>query len=149
MATTIVSDYVIWATHIHGDPALRERIHALWAGQTIELEVDGLRGTWRKMDDGSDGRPTPGIRPLGAAQTAWRALYGARRGEQVTIREADAQHGGVAETTRTAPQGPLIYPAMAKTPEEREAAFQELMNAWREGWKSDGTKMTRDEMHER
>ena len=56
MATTTVSDYVIWAKHIHGDPELVARIHALWAGQTIELEVDGLRGTWRKMDDGADGR---------------------------------------------------------------------------------------------
>jgi hypothetical protein len=62
MATTTVSDFVIWTKHIHGDPGLTARIHELWAGQTIELEVDGLTGTWRKMDDGSDGRPTPGIR---------------------------------------------------------------------------------------
>jgi hypothetical protein len=149
MAITTVSDYVIWASHIHGDAALLVRVHSLWAGQTIELEVDGLKGAWRKMDDGSDGRPTPGIRPLGAAQTAWRALYKAKRGEQVTIREVDTLSTGFAEKTRAAPQGPVIYPPMAKSEEEREAAFQELMNAWREGWRSDGTKMTRDEMHER
>ena len=148
MATTTVSDYVIWTRHIHGDPELTTRIHELWAGQTIELEVDGLRGTWRKMDDGTDGRPTSGIRPIGAAQAVWRALYKRRRGETVTIHEAPA-HGGVAETTRAAPEKSLISPPMAKTEAEREAAFNELMNAWWQGWRSDGTKMTRDEMHER
>jgi hypothetical protein len=66
----------------------------------------------------------------------------------VTIRESPA-HGGVAETARATSANPLISPPMAKTEEEREEAFQQLMNAWREGWRSDGTKMTRDEMHER
>jgi hypothetical protein len=148
MGATTVSDYVIWTKHIHGDPELVARIHALWAGQTIELEVDGTKGTWRKMDDGVDGRPTPGIRPIGAAQAVWRALYKTQRGETVTLREAVAP-GGVAEAAETDARNPLIFPAMAKTEAEREAAFNELMNAWRLGWRSDGTKMTRDEMHER
>jgi hypothetical protein len=148
MATTTISDYVVWAKHVHGDQGLLARIHALWAGQTIELEVDGLRGTWRKMDDGTDGRSTPGIRPIGAAQAVWRALYKRRRGETVTIREAPA-HGGVAEAPEAETRKPLIFPPMAKTEEERQAAFERLMNAWKEGHRSDGTKMTRDEMHER
>jgi hypothetical protein len=146
MGATTVSDYVIWTKHIHGDPELLARIHALWAGQTIELEVDGMKGTWRKMDDGVDGRTTPGLRPIGAALAVWRALYKRRRGETVSIREAPA-HGGVAETTT--PKNPLIFPAMAKSQAEREAAFQQLMDAWKEGHSSDGLKMTRDEMHER
>src|SRR5580658_8533190 len=114
------------------------RIHALWPGQTLELEVDGLRGTWRKMDDGTDGRTTPGIRPIGAAQAVWRALYKRRRGETVTILETPA-HGGIAEAEAER-RNPLIFPPMAKSEAERQAAFEQLMNAWKEGWRSDGTK---------
>jgi hypothetical protein len=148
MAITTVSDYVIWTKHIHGDPELVARIHALWAGLTIELDVDGVRGIWRKMDDGSDGRETPGIRPLGAAQIAWRSLYRERRGETVTIAEVET-HGGVAETAKAAPEKPLISPPMAKTEEERQAALQALLDAWKQGYRSEGPRMTRDEMHER
>ena len=55
MASTTVSDYVIWAKHIHDDPELVARVLNMWAGETLQLEVDGVRGTWRKMDDGADG----------------------------------------------------------------------------------------------
>ncbi len=120
MATTTVSDYVIWTKHIHGDPELVSRVHDLWAGQTIELEVDGLRGTWRKMDDGSDGRPTPGLRPIGAAQVVWRtSSTNAAVARRVTIREAEPR-GGVAEASEADRRIPLLFPQMAKTEEERQ-----------------------------
>jgi hypothetical protein len=148
MATTTVSNYVIWAKHIHGDPQLVARIHELWAGQTIELEVDGAPGTWRKMDDGADQRPTPGVRPIGAAREAWRALYLRRRGAAVTIRET-APHAGVAETAETDRRGPLLFPPLAETEAERQAALERLLNGWRLGYRSDAPYGPRDELYDR
>ena len=42
-----------------------------------------------------------------------------------------------------------INPPGAKTEEERDAAWARLVKAMNAGWRSDGSKMTRDEMHER
>jgi hypothetical protein len=145
MATTTVSNYVIWARHIHGDPQLVARIHELWAGQTIELAVDGVQGTWRKMDNGADQRPTAGVRPIGAARAAWRSLYKRRRGEAVTIREMAAQ-AGVAEADR---RRPLLFPPLAKTEDERRAALERLLNGWRLGYRSDGSYGPREELYDR
>lgn len=146
MATATVSDFVIWTKHIHGDPELTARIHAMWAGETIQLEVDGVRGVWRKMDDGADGRPTPGIRPIGAMQVVWRSLYKRRRGEAVTIRPVETQ-GGVAE----AEQRPrLVFPPLGKTEEERQAALERFLALGREGkYRSDGPYGPRDELYDR
>ena len=85
MARTTISDFVIWAKQIHDDEDIGQRIASLSAGQTIDLIVDGVRGVWRKMDDGKDGRPTRGIRPLGRAQEFWRTLYESRRGDVVSL----------------------------------------------------------------
>ena len=148
MASTTVSDYVIWAKHIHDDPELAQRVLAMWAGETIQLEVDGVRGTWRKMDDGADGRPTPGIRPVGAAQDVWRYLYRRRRGEVVSLKVIEA-HGGVSDSAEETSRPRLLFPRLAKTEEERQAALERLLNGWRLGFSSDGRTMTRDEMHER
>ena len=148
MATTTVSDHVIWAKHIHDDPDLVERVLSLWAGQTLQLEVDGVRGTWRKMDDGADGRPTPGIRPIGAAREVWRYLYKRRRGEVVSLKLVESPRG-VAEASDAERRERLIFPPLAKTQEERDAALHALLNAWRLGYSSEGRTMTRDEMHER
>jgi hypothetical protein len=148
MATTTVSNYVIWARHIHGDPQLVARIHELWAGQTIELEVDGVRGTWRKMDNGADQRPTPGVRPIGAARAAWRALYKRRRGEAVTIVETALQ-AGVAEAAEAERRRPLLFPPLAKTEDERQAALERLLNGWRLGCRSDAPYGPREELYDR
>ena len=43
----------------------------------------------------------------------------------------------------------MIYPAGGRTKAERRAALQKLFDAGKLGYASDGTKMTRDEMHER
>jgi hypothetical protein len=147
MATTTVSDYVIWAKHIHDDRELVQRILAMWAGQTIQLEVDGVRGTWRKMDDGSDGRPTPGIRPVGAAQEVWGYLFKRRRGETVSLKVTDSA-SGLAERSEQEP-GEVGAPALVRTEDERKAALAALLDGWRQGYSSDGRTMSRDEMHER
>jgi len=149
MATTTVSDYVIWAKHIHDDPELVERVRSMWAGQTIRLEVDGVRGTWRKMDDGADGRPTPGLRPVGAAQEVWRYLFKHRRGEVVVLKVIEDAPGGMAEDPAVAQGGALLFAPLGRTAEEREAALAALLDGARQGYSSDGRAMTRDEMHAR
>jgi hypothetical protein len=148
MASTTVSDYVIWAKHIHDDPELAQRVLAMWAGETIQLEVDGVRGTWRKMDDGADGRPTPGIRPVGAAQEVWRYLYRSRRGEVVSLKVVETQ-GGVSESAQEENRARLVFPALGKTPEERQAALERLLNGWRLGYRSEGPYGPRDELYDR
>src|SRR5271154_4503726 len=130
MASTTVSDYVIWAKHIHDDPELAQRVLAMWAGETIQLEVDGVRGTWRKMDDGADGRPTPGLRPIGAAQEVWRYLFKRRRGEVVTLKALE-EAGGMAEDSSFALRGALIFAPLGRTAEEREAALAALLDGSR------------------
>lgn len=136
-ASTEIRDYVIWSKHLHGDLRLPGRIEALEAGETIELEVDGVRGTWRKMDQGKDGRPTPGIRPLGSAQAFWRALYKSRRGAIVSVSLAEAE----AEATR--------FAALGKTPIDRQSALEALLGMRGQGWRSDGSGSDRGEAHQR
>ncbi|HEY2709394.1 MAG TPA: hypothetical protein VGI95_15195 [Caulobacteraceae bacterium] len=148
MATTTISDFVIWTKHIHGDPELTGRIHALWAGETIELEVDGVRGVWRKMDDGADGRTTPGIRPIGAMQVVWRSLYKRRRGEAVSLRALEAR-GGVSETAPDEARSRLLFPPLGKTEEERRAALRSFLDFAKLGYRSEGPYGPRDELYDR
>lgn len=44
---------------------------------------------------------------------------------------------------------PVIHPALGRTPEEREAALRDLLAMAGKGYRSEGRKMARDEMHER
>jgi hypothetical protein len=150
MATTTVSDHVIWAKHIHDDTQdIAERLLGLWAGQTIELEVNGVRGTWRKMEDGADGRATPGIRPVGSAQDAWRDLFRHRRGEIVSLNAVEA-YGGVSEASDADRRARLVFPPLGKTEAERKAALEEFLALGREGhWCSDGPYGPRDELYDR
>ena len=86
MGIVDVRDHALWAKHIHGNDPLKTEIAELRAGCLIDLEVDGFRGTWEKMADGADGRPTPGIKPLGPARKRWHELQD-RRGGHVTIQK--------------------------------------------------------------
>jgi len=136
MTYTKISDYVIWAKHLDGEA--RDRILALKAGEVLRLSVDGVPGSWRKMDDGRDGRPTPGLRPEGRTAEFWRELYKARRGDVVSVELAD---GG---------RPPLpIYPPLAKTETERQAALDAFLSLAGQGWKSDGPYGPRDELYDR
>lgn len=140
MAYTLVKDVVIWTKHVHGGD-LAARLEALPGDETITLVVDGVAGAWCKMRDGKDGRPTPGIRPVGRAQTFWAQLFESRRGDSVSIDLAQAADG-FAEDAR-----PMIYPPRARTDAERDAALHALLNV--HGRASDGRKLDRDEMHQR
>jgi hypothetical protein len=120
----------------------------MWAGQTIRLEIDGVSGTWRRMDDGKDGRATLGLRPLGAAHEVWSGLFKARRGATVSLKVVE-ETPGMEEAPETARRGALIFAPLGRTAEEREAALAALLDAGRQGYRSDGRAMSRDEMHER
>jgi hypothetical protein len=85
MALVEISDFVLWAKHIHGDAFLQERVLALVAGEIVHLTVDGSTGTWKRMEDGKNGVPTPGLKPIGRAKQRWHELYRERRGDLVEI----------------------------------------------------------------
>jgi hypothetical protein len=88
MSVVEARDYVLWPKHIHGNPSLRDELLALAAGALVKLDVDGVVGTWVKMDDGKTGDRTPGLKALGAARDHWHRLFRERRGAVVEVRKA-------------------------------------------------------------
>jgi hypothetical protein len=100
MAYVEICDDAMWATRIEGGKALKDRILSLAPGEVIELEVDGIVGRWERMRNGTDGRPTKGIKPIGPMKEVWTRLQ-SRRGEVVEIREvrtADAYLAALSNT---------------------------------------------------
>jgi hypothetical protein len=87
MSIVEVRDHALWIKHIHANDALQQKLLALKGGELVELEIDGFRGMWKKMDDGKDGRPTQGIKALGKGKEHWHGLQESR-GEMVSIKEA-------------------------------------------------------------
>lgn len=86
MGTVEIRDHSIWLPHIEGDRKLRERIESMNAGDTLDLEIDGIVGRWERMRDGADGRPSLGIKPIADMKRVWAEMQ-KRRSEIVTIRE--------------------------------------------------------------
>jgi hypothetical protein len=130
---TSVNDYVIWTRNLHGDQALVERLKSLKAGETVALKIEGKRGLWRKMDNGKDGRPTLGLRPLGEAQQFWRSLYKHNRGKTVAL-EVEAPE---------APKG------LVRTQSDRLAAIAALLDPHKTFWISEVSMLDRDDLHQR
>jgi hypothetical protein len=83
-----VRDHAVWAKHIHGNRELRDEILGLAAGTVIQLKIDGRIGPWVKMNDGAHGKPTDGIRPLGATKAWWAEVYAKKTGELIEIEKA-------------------------------------------------------------
>jgi len=81
-----VRDDVIWIKHIHGTKKLKAILTSLEEGDVVRLKVDFFKGHWVKMQNNPNGRPTPGIRPIGNAKTRWKDLQ-AKHGDLVTIEE--------------------------------------------------------------
>jgi hypothetical protein len=140
MARTAVRDVVIWVKHIHGED-VSERVLGLQGGETLDLVVDGVRGAWRKMDDGRDGRPTTGIRPIGRMQDFWRELYSGRRGDVVTIELPQADDA--------VERSSLTFSSLARTPEERKSALEAMLSLKGAGYRNNGVVIARDDMHDR
>ncbi len=116
MAFVAIRDDAMWAKQIEGGKALKERIVALAPGEAIELEVDGIVGTWEKMRDGKDGRSTLGIKPVGPMKTIWKRFQ-TRRGAVVEVREVPTADGYLEALNTTLTEW--------NTPEDEEA-FRDL-----------------------
>ena len=84
MATMIIRDDVLWARHIEGDPELAETIRSLPQDQIVVLRIEGRPVRFRKMRDGTTGRPTEGVKPDSLDAAYWRQLQ-ARRGSMITV----------------------------------------------------------------
>ena len=137
MGSVTVSDVAIWAKHVHGDPAIAEFILGMDAGQTLRLKIDGVAGAWCRMADGKDGRPTLGLRPLGAARDHWHKLYRERRKDLVQI-EFDA-----------GPAGSIPIVPSPASEAERQAAIESFLGLAGQGWRSDGPYGPREELYDR
>ena len=87
MSIVEIRDHSLWPQHIHGNDALKDQLLNLPEGGLVELEVDGFRGMWKKMDMGKDGRPVSGIKAIGKAKEHWHGLQD-KRGDLVSIKEA-------------------------------------------------------------
>ena len=88
MSYVEIRDHALWLKHIHGNDPLKIELELLAAGELVELNVDGFRGMWKKMDDGKDGRPTQGIKALAKAKKYWHGLQ-EQRGELVSIHRVE------------------------------------------------------------
>lgn len=86
-----VRDHVLWIRHIVGADSVKVWLEQVPEGACVRLVVDGTTGDWRKMDNGKDGRPTPGFKPMTEpSRSRWHALQ-AMRGSHVsfTIHDGD------------------------------------------------------------
>jgi len=85
-----VQDVVLWAGHVAGDTRLRQRISAMAPDEEIELEIDGTRGWWRKMQQGKDGRPTQGLKASSPnTRRWWSETFRTRKGHCLAIVEVN------------------------------------------------------------
>lgn len=112
MPSIQIRDDAIWAKNIESGPQLRERIMKLKAGETLDLEIDGIVGRWERMRDGRDGRPTYGIKPVAEMREIWSRMQ-KRRGEFVPVREVVSADSYLA----------ALAPSLSEweTPEDEEA----------------------------
>ncbi len=100
MAYVEIRDDTMWAKHIEGGKVLKHRILSLAPGEVIELEVDGIVGSWEKTRVGKDGRPQQSIKPLGNMKKVWKRFQ-SRRGEVVEIREVRTADAYLAASSNT------------------------------------------------
>ena len=82
-------NYALWVEQIHGNPELKARITAMEAGESIELEVEGVRSQWRKIVLPGKAGPRHGLTTSGEAQRHWHALRNYRHGGLATLRVCD------------------------------------------------------------
>ena len=74
MSFAEVRDHALWKDNLYGNQPLQEKIASLKDGDQIELEVDGVRGTWARITGSDNGRPRPGLKASGEALQLWLAL---------------------------------------------------------------------------
>lgn len=132
MSHVEIRDRVLWIKHIHGARFLSDKLQKLPAGTSIRLRIGGQAGVWEKMKDKPDGKPTPGLKPVGPVSEYWQTLFRTRRGELIDI-EMDSSASPMAQVSDA----------------DREAAWAAFVALTKAGWRSSGAKLSRDELHER
>lgn len=116
MGKVKIADNSIWLKHIEQDAPLLDRLKALKAGEAIDLEVGGVVGRWERMQDGKDGRPTEGIKPIDSMKQVWTQMQ-RERGRVVEVRPVLSADSYLAALT------PLL--SEWDSPEDEEA-FRDL-----------------------
>ncbi len=85
MARLKIADHAVWLRHMINGDHIAKHISGLPENAPVALQVDGKPILFRKMRNGSDGRPTAGIRPDESFKAYWTTLYNERRGEEVSV----------------------------------------------------------------
>ncbi len=86
MAITVqVTDNSMWPKHINS-AEMAAYLGKLAPEQEVTLETGGVIGRWQRMRNGSDGRETLGLRPIGAMKEIWNEWYRLEKGKRVSIR---------------------------------------------------------------
>jgi hypothetical protein len=142
-----IRDYSLWVKHVRGSNELARMLEGLRAGETIRLSIDGHRGVWQKKEDGSNGVPTQGLKPLGEMRDLWFRWFKERRGEMVKIVLDEALSGDTAKGSARQARIPLEYPTASKV--EQEAAWAAFLALADAGWRSEEPYGPRDELYER
>lgn len=141
-----IRDYSLWIKHIKGNEELRNTLGSLGPGQLVHLSVGGYKGVWQKKENGANGLPTQGLKPLGEMRERWFRWFKERRGEMVKIGLDEEVVRTGADRTRRA-RIPLEYPTATKA--EQEAAWAALQRDMNAGWRSEEPYGPRDELYER
>ena len=128
MAHIEVRDRVLWIKHIHGAESLARKLATLKSGTPVRLRVAGMSGLWEKMKDKPDGKPTPGLKPIGPVSDYWQTLFKTKRGELVDI---------------------ALEEGTAAPDPEREAAWAAFESLTKAGWRSEGEALSREQLHDR
>ena len=84
MPTSSITDSVLWFKNIHS-AELRSQLERLDPEHEVTLVADGVPGPWQRMKAGADGRPTPGIKPVGPMKKVWAEWYRTRRGQAISL----------------------------------------------------------------
>lgn len=151
MATVEVKDRVLWTKHIHGDARLRGTIEALAAESTIELNVDGQVGLWRKMKANAlTNAATPGLQPIGNAKILWGELFKRSRASGSVLVGLQPVREEVGMQSQFDEQAASYQHEAGVSATDRRAAWEAIKDLWRSGgWRSEAPFGPRDELYER
>ena len=138
-----IRDWSLWIKHIQGDRQLAQWLEALGENESVELVVGGMRGRWIKKRDARTGTPTPGLKPVEGMRSTWFHWFKTRRGESVDISlPEDSPPAAAIRAGRSGrPRG--------TSSAERQAAWNAFIALRTAGWRSEGRRLTREELHER
>ena len=116
MATFLNNDDAIWLKHISADANAIALLRQIPAGTCLRLEVEGVSGVWQRMADGTDGRPTFGLKPIGDTLGFWKTMK-PRRGERLAFKIIDPRDNYLSDIQKTLTEW---------ASDEDEAAFNDL-----------------------